>query len=117
MSAQKPKTEIRKRRATDEKSNEKKGTVTKSAEEAKPETVTKSSKRHAKRTLAIIKSAGLEGAGINSNVAKIFENYQREKKREMVFFAVFLLLFNVNAMIQRDVSEGHNYAGLKASPE
>ena len=110
VAVQDTKNQIRKRRPTGEKES-KNDPIDNKKNDLGVDAKTKTAKRHAKRTLAIVKSAGLQGAGIHANVAKIIENYQRDMKLEMFFFFVFLVLFNVNAMQQRDVSQQHDYSG------
>ena len=65
-------------------------------------------KMNKRQQLALFAAAGLK-AGPNVSLAYAIDKFRRDKMREVILYAFFLLLFTVSALSQRDVTDAHYY--------
>eukprot|EP00961_Rhodomonas_salina_P167960 2264272-Rhodomonas_salina.1 len=78
-------------------------------EGAKHEVATAAFEKMSKRQqLALLAAAGLK-AGPNVSLAYAIDKFRRDKIREVFLYLVFLLLFTVSALVERDVTDAHYY--------
>ena len=75
----------------------------------KKEVATAAFEKMSKRQqLALFAAAGLK-AGPNVSLAYAIDKFRRDKIREVFLYALFLVLFTVSALSQRDVTDAHYY--------
>jgi hypothetical protein len=65
-------------------------------------------KMNKRQQLALYAAAGLK-AGPNVSLAYAIDKFRREKIREILLYLLFLCLFTVSALVQRDVTDAHYY--------
>ena len=65
-------------------------------------------KMNKRQQLALFAAAGLK-AGPNISLAYAIEKFRREKIREILLYILFLCLFTISTLVQRDVTDAHYY--------
>ncbi|EKX50122.1 hypothetical protein GUITHDRAFT_103936 [Guillardia theta CCMP2712] len=63
---------------------------------------------HAAYARRLLQAAGMK-AKANINLQEAIDIFRRQKVREVVFYACFLLLFTTSTYLQRDVHDAYNY--------
>ncbi|KAJ1481292.1 hypothetical protein T484DRAFT_1808142 [Baffinella frigidus] len=79
------------------------------AKEGKKEVATAAFEKMNKRQqLALLAAVGLK-AGPNVSLVYAIDKFRRDKIREVLLYLLFLILFTVSALVQRDVTNSHYY--------
>ena len=86
------------------------------AKEGKKEVATAAFEKMNKRQqLALLAAVGLK-AGPNVSLVYAIDKFRRDKIREVLLYVLFLILFTVSALVQRDVTNSHYYTQTVRSP-
>jgi len=72
-------------------------------------------KMNKRQQLALLAAVGLK-AGPNVSLVYAIDKFRRDKVREVLLYMLFLCLFTVSALVQRDVTDSHYYTQTVNTP-